>query len=63
MRYGETFLNQYWLCILWMQRDIRHHQFGEGEYGQSELIIQQLSAEAVELVAAVATGFSGWSWC
>ena len=28
------------------QGRIRHHQFGEGEYEQSELIIQQLLTEA-----------------
>jgi hypothetical protein len=28
------------------KRHIRHHQFGEGEYEQSEMVIQQLLAEA-----------------
>jgi thiol-disulfide isomerase/thioredoxin len=40
--------NEYWpaLYIVDAQGRIRHHQFGEGEYDQSELIIQQLLAEA-----------------
>ncbi len=40
--------NQYWpaLYIVDAQGRIRHHQFGEGEYEQSERVIQQLLAEA-----------------
>jgi thiol-disulfide isomerase/thioredoxin len=40
--------NEYWpaLYIVDAQGLIRHHQFGEGEYEQSEGIIQQLLAEA-----------------
>ena len=40
--------NQYWpaLYIVDAQGRVRHHQFGEGEYEQSEKIIQQLLAEA-----------------
>ena len=40
--------NEYWpaLYIVDAQGRIRHHQFGEGEYEQSERIIQQLLAEA-----------------
>jgi len=40
--------NEYWpaLYIVEAQGRIRHHQFGEGEYEQSEKIIQQLLAEA-----------------
>jgi hypothetical protein len=39
---------QYWPALYFVdaQGHIRHHQFGEGEYEQSELIIQQLLAEA-----------------
>jgi thiol-disulfide isomerase/thioredoxin len=40
--------NEYWpaLYIVDAQGRIRHHQFGEGDYEQSERIIQQLLAEA-----------------
>src|SRR5437016_3106956 len=40
--------NQYWpaLYIVDAQGGIRHHQFGAGEYEQSEEIIQQLLSEA-----------------
>ncbi len=40
--------NQYWpaLYIIDAQGRIRHHQFGEGDYDQSERIIQQLLSEA-----------------
>src|SRR5437870_5635349 len=40
--------NEYWpaLYIVDAQGRVRHHQFGEGEYEQSEKIIQQLLAEA-----------------
>jgi thiol-disulfide isomerase/thioredoxin len=44
----RAFKNQYWLALYFIdaQGHIRHHQFGEGEYEQSERIIQQLLAEA-----------------
>ena len=44
----RAFGNQYWpaLYLVDAQGRIRHHQFGEGEYEQSERIIQQLLAEA-----------------
>ncbi len=40
--------NEYWpaLYIVDAQGRVRHHQFGEGEYEQSERIIQQLLSEA-----------------
>jgi hypothetical protein len=40
--------NQYWpaLYIVDAKGQIRHHNFGEGEYGQSEAVLQQLLAEA-----------------
>jgi Thioredoxin like C-terminal domain len=40
--------NEYWpaLYVVDAQGRIRHHQFGEGDYEQSERIIQQLLAEA-----------------
>jgi thiol-disulfide isomerase/thioredoxin len=44
----RAFNNQYWPALYFVdaQGHIRHHQFGEGEYEQSEMIIQQLLAEA-----------------
>ena len=44
----HAFTNHYWpaLYIVDAQGLIRYHQFGEGEYEQSERIIQQLLAEA-----------------
>ena len=44
----RAFKNAYWPALYFVdvQGHIRHHQFGEGEYEQSERIIQQLLAEA-----------------
>ncbi len=44
----RAFDNQYWPALYLVDADgrIRHHQFGEGEYEQSERVIQQLLAEA-----------------
>jgi thiol-disulfide isomerase/thioredoxin len=44
----RAFQNQYWPALYFVdaQGRIRHHQFGEGEYERSEMIIQQLLAEA-----------------
>jgi thiol-disulfide isomerase/thioredoxin len=44
----RAFNNQYWPALYFVDAKghIRHHRFGEGEYDQSELIIQQLLAEA-----------------
>ncbi len=44
----RAFDNQYWPALYFIdaQGRIRHHHFGEGEYDQSEKIIQQLLAEA-----------------
>ena len=44
----RAFKNQYWPALYFVdaQGHIRHHQFGEGEYEQSERIIQQLLAKA-----------------
>jgi hypothetical protein len=43
-----AFDNHYWPALYFAdtQGRIRHHHFGEGEYQQSEMIIQQLLAEA-----------------
>jgi hypothetical protein len=40
--------DQYWPALYFAdaQGRIRHHHFGEGEYGRSEMVIQQLLAEA-----------------
>jgi len=47
-RIWRAFNNQYWPALYFVdaQGHIGHHQFGEGEYEQSELIIQKLLAEA-----------------
>jgi len=44
----RAFNNHYWPALYFVDAkgQIRHHRFGEGEYDQSELIIQQLLAEA-----------------
>lgn len=44
----NAFNNQYWPALYFVdaQGHIRHHHFGEGEYEQSEMIIQRLLAEA-----------------
>jgi thiol-disulfide isomerase/thioredoxin len=43
-----AFGNQYWPALYFAdaQGHIRHHHFGEGQYAQSEMVIQQLLAEA-----------------
>jgi len=44
----SAFNNRYWpaLYLVDAQGRIRHHRFGEGDYEQSEMIIQQLLTEA-----------------
>jgi thiol-disulfide isomerase/thioredoxin len=44
----RAFDNHYWPALYFAdaQGRIRHHHFGEGEYEQSEMVIQQLLAEA-----------------
>jgi thiol-disulfide isomerase/thioredoxin len=44
----NAFDNNYWPALYFADTDgrIRHHYFGEGEYRQSEMVIQQLLAEA-----------------
>ena len=44
----RAFRNQYWPALYFVdaQGRIRHHQFGEGSYAQSERVIQQLLREA-----------------
>jgi thiol-disulfide isomerase/thioredoxin len=43
-----AFSNQYWPALYFVdaQGHIRHHKFGEGDYQQSERVIQHLLAEA-----------------
>jgi thiol-disulfide isomerase/thioredoxin len=43
-----AFDNHYWPALYFadVEGRIRHHHFGEGEYQQSEMVIQQLLAEA-----------------
>lgn len=44
----RAFNNEAWPAFYFFDAEghIRHHQFGEGEYEQAELIIQELLAEA-----------------
>jgi thiol-disulfide isomerase/thioredoxin len=44
----NAFANHYWPALYFVdaQGKIRHHQFGEGDYERSEMIIQQLLNEA-----------------
>jgi thiol-disulfide isomerase/thioredoxin len=44
----SAFDNHYWPALYFVDAEgkIRHHQFGEGQYEQSEMIIQQLLTEA-----------------
>ena len=44
----RAFKNQYWPALYFIdaQGGVRHHHFGEGDYEQSERVIQQLLAEA-----------------
>jgi thiol-disulfide isomerase/thioredoxin len=43
-----AFNNHYWPALYFIDMDgrIRHHRFGEGDYEQSEMVIQQLLADA-----------------
>src|SRR5262245_44704241 len=59
----EAFRNNYWPALYFVdaQGRIRHHQFGEGDYEMSEMVIRQLLAEAGHpadgaLVSVVAHG-------
>jgi cytochrome c biogenesis protein CcdA/thiol-disulfide isomerase/thioredoxin len=60
----RSFDNQYWPAHYFIdaQGQIRHHHFGEGEYAESERVIQRLLAEAgksdvpTDLVAVSASG-------
>jgi thiol-disulfide isomerase/thioredoxin len=60
----SAFDNHYWPALYFVdaQGHIRHHQFGEGRYEESEMIIQQLLTEAgtggigQELVSVDASG-------
>jgi thiol-disulfide isomerase/thioredoxin len=44
----DAFANRYWpaLYVVDAQGRIRHHRFGEGDYAQSEAIVQRLLTEA-----------------
>ena len=44
----RAFANHYWPALYFADAEglSRHHHFGEGEYQQSEMVIQQLLAEA-----------------
>src|ERR1700722_1690214 len=47
-RIWRAFDNQYWPAAFFIdaQGEIRHHEFGEGDYDESERVIQKLLAEA-----------------
>jgi thiol-disulfide isomerase/thioredoxin len=49
----RAFDNHYWPALYFAdaQGRIRHHHYGEGEYRQSEMVIQQLLAEAGSTLA------------
>ena len=61
----RAFNNEYWPALYFIDArgHIRHHQFGEGDYQQSEVVIQQLLTEkgtgAIDhdLVSVDASGF------
>jgi thiol-disulfide isomerase/thioredoxin len=68
----RAFRNDYWPALYFIdaQGHMRHHQFGEGEYAESERVIQQMLAEAgnsgigLELVSVDPGGFeiaADWS--
>lgn len=44
----DAFANHYWPALYFIDAEgrIRHHRFGEGDYERSEIVIQQLLAEA-----------------
>lgn len=52
----RAFFNEYWPAHYFIdtQGRIRHHHFGEGEYVESEKVIQKLLAEAGKAVASTA---------
>jgi thiol-disulfide isomerase/thioredoxin len=60
----DAFHNSYWPALYFVdgRGQLRHHRFGEGDYEQSERILQQLLTEAgadgigQELVSVAATG-------
>jgi thiol-disulfide isomerase/thioredoxin len=60
----DAFGNRYWPALYFAdgQGQIRHHRFGEGDYQQSEMILQQLLVEAggggigQDLVSVAGTG-------
>jgi thiol-disulfide isomerase/thioredoxin len=61
----RAFRNEYWPALYFIdaQGHIRHHQFGEGDYAQSERVLQELLSEAGDaavsgdLVSVDAGGF------
>jgi thiol-disulfide isomerase/thioredoxin len=65
-RIWNAFNNEYWPALYFIDARgrVRHHQFGEGDYGRSESVIQQLLAESGhaptraqrELVSVAGTG-------
>jgi thiol-disulfide isomerase/thioredoxin len=54
----RAFANHYWPALYFAdgQGRIRHHYFGEGEYQQSEMVLQQLTGYGHELAPVDAEG-------
>ena len=55
----RAFRNQYWPALYFADARgrVRHHHFGEGEYERSEMVIQQLLAEAGDRRACLVDWF------
>jgi hypothetical protein len=60
----QAFNNEYWPAHYFIDRRsrIRYHHFGEGEYDQSERVIQMLLAEAGSRDGAVPQGIVEKGW-
>jgi thiol-disulfide isomerase/thioredoxin len=54
----DAFANRYWPALYFADADgrIRHHHFGEGEYEQSEVVIQRLLGASGDLVSLDPSG-------
>ena len=61
----RAFRNQYWPALYFVdaQGRVRHHHFGEGTYEQSEMIIQELLAEAGASGIGREPGVGRWPRC
>ena len=59
----RAFNKRYWPALYFVdtQGRVRHHHFGEGSYEQSDMVIQELLAEA-RTVSTPAIFISSWAW-